>query len=51
MKGNMSREEFKVWAEQAAAERDDAIQKLEAAPEETARVKIISHLKEKLNDQ
>ena len=24
MKGNRSREEFKVWAEQAAAERDDA---------------------------
>lgn len=50
MKGNMGREEFKDWAEQAAAERDDAIQKLEAAPEETARVKIISYLKEKLND-
>ena len=51
MKGNMSREEFKDWAEQAAAERDDAIQKLEAAPEEKARVKIISHLRERLNDQ
>lgn len=51
MKGNMSREEFKAWAEQAAAERDDAIQKLEDTPEETARVKIINHLKEKLNDR
>lgn len=51
MKGNMSREEFKAWAEQAAAERDDAIQKLEDTPEETARVKIINHLKENLNDR
>ena len=51
MKGNMSREEFKVWAEQAARERDDAIQKLELTPDETVQMAIINQLKEKLNDR
>lgn len=51
MKGNMSREEFKAWAEQAAQERDDAIQKLELTPEEAVQMVIINQLKEKLNDR
>lgn len=51
MKGNMSREEFKAWAEQAAEERDDAIKKLELTPEEAMRTAIVDRLKERLNDR
>lgn len=51
MKGNMSREEFKAWAERAAEERDAAIQKLELTPEEAVRMVIINRLEEKLNDR
>ena len=51
MKGNMSREEFKAWAEQAAEERDDAIKKLEFTSEEAVRALIVNELKERLNDR
>lgn len=51
MKGNMSRDEFKVWAEQAAEKRDDAIQKLKLTSEEVMQVAIINQLKTKLNDR
>lgn len=51
MKGNMSREEFKAWAERAVEERDDAIKKLELTPDEVVQMAIINQLKEKLNDR
>lgn len=49
MKGNMSEAEFKVWGEQAAADRDRAIEQLETAADAELGASIIQQLKEKLN--
>ena len=47
----MEKGEFKTWAEDAAAERDTTIKRLELTPDEAARALIIGRLKEKLNDR
>ena len=51
LKGRMEKGEFKIWAEDAAAERDTTIKRLELTPDEAARALIIGRLKEKLNDR
>lgn len=51
MKGNMDKEEFKAWAEGAAAERDIAIKKIEQAEDGRAVTVIIHQLKDRLNDR
>ncbi|WP_297301778.1 DUF6076 domain-containing protein [uncultured Oscillibacter sp.] len=49
MKGNMSEDEFKAWGEQAAADRDAAIEQLKAAADAALSASIIQQLKENLN--
>ncbi len=49
MKGNMSQNEFKTWGEQAAAERDAAIEQLRATTDAALSASIIQQLKENLN--
>lgn len=51
MKGNMSKEAFKAWAEQAALDRDDAIAQIEAAADAAEKAQITEWLKEKLNQK
>lgn len=51
MKGNMDKEEFKIWAENAAAERDTAIREIDVAVDATIKMAIAGRLKEKLNDR
>ena len=51
MKGNMDKEEFKIWAENAAAERDTAIREIDAAADVAMKIAIAGRLKEKLNDR
>ena len=51
MKGNMDKEEFKIWAENAAAERDTAIREIDAAADVAMKIAITGRLKEKLNDR
>ena len=48
MKGNMSEAEFKAWGEQAAVDRDLAIEQLETAADAALSAAIIQQLKEKL---
>ena len=47
MKGNMSEAEFKAWGEQAAADRDSAIEQLKATADAALSASIIQQLKEK----
>ena len=49
MKGNMSEAEFKAWGEQAAEERDAAIEQLRTTADTALSTVIIQQLKEKLN--
>ena len=49
MKGNMSADEFTAWGEQAAAERDAAIEQLKSTADAALSAAIIQQLKEKLN--
>jgi hypothetical protein len=49
MKGNMSEAAFKAWGEQAAADRDAAIEQLRATTDAALSASIIQQLKEKLN--
>ena len=51
MKGNMSQEEFKAWAAQAAADRDTAIEQITPSVDAVMRAYIIERLREKLNRQ
>lgn len=51
LKGRMEKGEFKVWAEDAAAERDMAIREIDAATDVVTKTFIIGQLKEKLNDR
>lgn len=51
MKGNMSKDAFKAWAEQAALDRDDAIAQIEAAADAAEKAQITEWLKEKLNQK
>jgi len=48
MKGNMSREDFDAWVEQAAADRDTAIKQIRSSDAE-AKAQIIEQLREELN--
>lgn len=49
MKGNMSQDEFKTRGEQAAADRDAAIEQLRATADAALSVSIIQQLKGALN--
>lgn len=49
MKGNMSEAEFKAWGEQAAADRDLAIEQLRATADAALRASITQKLKKNLN--
>ena len=49
MKGNMSADEFKAWGEQAAADRDTAIEQLESTADAALSAAIMQQLKERLN--
>ena len=49
MKGNMSQAEFKDWGEQAAAERDAALEQLKTTADAALRASIPQKLKEDLN--
>lgn len=49
MKGNMSEAAFKAWGEQAAAERDAAIEQLKTTADAALRASITQKLKEDLN--
>lgn len=49
MKGNMSTKEFKTWGEQAAAERDAAIEQLRVTADAALSASIIRQQKENLN--
>ena len=49
MKGNMSEAAFKAWGEQAAAERDAAIERLRKTADAALSASIIQQLKEDLN--
>lgn len=49
MKGNMSTNEFKTWGEQAAAERDAAIEQLRVTADAALSASIIRQQKENLN--
>lgn len=51
MKGNMSKDEFKAWAEQAASARDAAIKQIETAADAETKMRITERLKEALNRQ
>lgn len=50
MKGNMSREEFKIWADQAAANRDATIERLKCVSHPLVRLDILDDLKKQLNE-
>lgn len=49
MKGNMSEAEFKAWGEQAATDRDSAIEQLRTTADAALSALIIQQLKENLN--
>ena len=49
MKGNMSREEFHAWGEQAAERRDLVIALLRQADSEEERAQTIEAMREDLN--
>ena len=49
MKGNMTREDFNVWVEHAAAERDFTIDRLAAVKSEEEKARFIEELRENLN--
>lgn len=49
MKENMSEAEFKAWGEQAAADRDSAVEQLRTTADAALSASIIQQLKEKLN--
>ncbi len=49
MKGNISADEFKAWGEQAASERDAAIEQLRTTADAALSASIIQQLKENLN--
>ena len=49
MKGNMSQDEFKAWGEQAAADRDSAIEQLRTTADAALSASIIQQLKVDLN--
>ena len=49
MKGNMSEAEFKAWGEQAATDRDSAIEQLRTTADTALSASIIQQLKENLN--
>lgn len=51
MKGRMDKGEFKIWAEDAAAERDMVIKKIDTEADAAVRAVIIAQLKERLNDR
>ena len=51
MKGNMSETEFKAWAAQAAADRDDSIEQIKPSVDAVMKAYIINQLREKLNCQ
>ena len=51
MKGNMSEADFKVWAAQAAADRDIAIEQITPEIDTALKTQIIEQLREKLNRQ
>ena len=51
MKGNMSENEFKAWATQAAADRDAAIEQIKPSVDAVMKAYIINQLREKLNRQ
>lgn len=51
MKGKMDKDEFKAWAEGAAADRDVAIKKIEQTEDGRAITIIIHQLKNRLNDR
>lgn len=47
----MSKDVFKTWAEQAAADRDTAIAQIEAAADAAEKAQITEWLQEKLNQK
>ncbi len=49
MKGNMSREDFNAWVEQAAARRDFTIELLRAIKAEDKKVQLIEDMRTELN--
>ena len=51
MKGNMSESAFKAWGEQAAKDRDDAIEQVKKGLDATLAAQVIEQLREKLNRQ
>lgn len=51
MKETMSKDVFKTWAEQAAADRDTAIAQIEAAADAAEKAQITEWLQEKLNQK
>ncbi len=51
MKGNMNREDFDTWVEQAAADRDAVIEQIKPGIDAALKAQIIERLREKLNRQ
>lgn len=51
MKGNMSESAFKAWGEQAAKDRDDAIERVKKGLDAALAAQVIEQLREKLNRQ
>ena len=51
MKGNMSESAFKAWGEQAAKDRDDAIEQVKKGLDTALAAQVIEQLREKLNRQ
>lgn len=51
MKGNMSESAFKAWGEQAAKDRDDAIERVKKGLDAALVAQVIEQLREKLNRQ
>ena len=49
MNGNMTRDEFNVWVEYAAAERDFTIESLLHARSEDERAELTERLRQELN--
>ena len=49
MKGNMTEDEFKAWGEQAAAQRDTTLLRLEGTADPEGQAKLIEQLREQLN--
>ena len=49
MKGNLSRDDFKAWTEQAAADRDAAIERMSSTSDAEERAKITEQLQKQLN--